>query len=73
MWTSWISLLPITLLHIVSFVSTQNDPAEFKHELPPGVELVNPKDFGLTDEQLGGLLSNVKVIITRKLIKKQKI
>ncbi len=58
----WISGGSIAFfIQILTLVIAQGD-SEFKHELPPGVELVNPKDFGLTDDQLGGLLSNVKVI-----------
>lgn len=35
---------------------------EFKHELPEGVELVDPKSLGLTDVDLSKFLGNVKVL-----------
>jgi len=55
----------LTLILVLSIIETacgQDKPGDFQHELPPGVELVNPKDFGLTDADLGKFLGNVKVL-----------
>ncbi|CAL8148459.1 unnamed protein product [Orchesella dallaii] len=62
MWSSRSITTSFFLLIVLSSARGQAKNSEFKHELPEGVELVDPKSLGLSDDDLSKFLGNVKVL-----------
>jgi len=61
-WSSRSITKSFFLIIVLSSARGQEKNSEFKHELPEGVELVDPKSLGLSDDDLSKFLGNVKVL-----------